>query len=72
MELTGLNPDKEAYIGILFVLKWKIGNKKSKNVDPLSIIITSFHFDLLKWKLRPISVNTLHLSFWNALYRESC
>ena len=71
MELTELNPDKAAYIGIRDILKWKMDHKNSKNVDPSSIIIISFHFNLVKWKLEPTSINKFHLSFWNAHYREN-
>ena len=60
---TELNPDKSPYIGICDVLKQKMDQKKSKNVDPSSIIITSFYFHPTKWKVQPTSVNTFHLSF---------
>ena len=71
MEFTELNPDKATYIRIRVILKWKMDHKKSKNVDPSSPIITSFHFDLKKWKLGLTSMKTFHPSFWNAHYRES-
>ena len=60
---TELNPDKSPYTGIRDILKQKMNQKKSKNVDSSSIVITSFYFHLTKWKLQPTSVNTFHLSF---------
>ena len=51
LELTEVNPDKADYIGIRDILKWKMDHKNSS-----SIISTSFHFHLVKWKLGPTSI----------------
>ena len=52
--------DKAAYIGIRDILKWKMDHKNSKNVDPSSIIITSFHFHLVKWRLGATSIRFIN------------
>ena len=67
---TKLNPDKAGYIEIRNILKWRMYHQNSKNVDPPPL---SLQVPFLSSEMETRgNLNTFHLSFWNAHYRDSC